>query len=325
MLSKNEYDELKTVIVGSATNARIPNLDISLRTVNYADTFDETTIPHGKYPDIVIEQANEDLETLVEFLKKCRIDVLRVDDTFVPEYYNYCPRDTVLAFDNLIVASPNPIRARKNEYLSYKHHLEKYMPVTTIDVKQLDGLYNLDCVGDPDILALNDIEPSFDAANILKDNDNLYYLVSNSGNKRGAELLKSLYPDKKVYTIENVYSYMHLDSTITILREGLVLLNPSRIKDIKQLPEPLQKYDHIFCPEPVDIGYYKDYCNSSKWINMNLLSISPNLVVLEEHQHNLRHILERYNIECAMLPMRQSRTLGGCFHCVTLDLERVCK
>jgi len=43
---------------------------------------------------------------------------------------------------------------------------------------------------------------------------------------------------------------------------------------------------------------------------------------LEENQHNLRKILEQQGIECAMLPMRHARTLGGCFHCVTLDLER---
>ena len=55
---------------------------------------------------------------------------------------------------------------------------------------------------------------------------------------------------------------------------------------------------------------------------MNLFSINENLVALEEHQHNLRKELEKYNIECAMLPMRHQRTLGGGFHCVTLDLER---
>jgi N-dimethylarginine dimethylaminohydrolase len=53
-----------------------------------------------------------------------------------------------------------------------------------------------------------------------------------------------------------------------------------------------------------------------------LLSVSHELVVLEEHQHPTRQVLERYGIECAMLPMRQQRTLSGGFHCVTLDLER---
>jgi N-dimethylarginine dimethylaminohydrolase len=55
---------------------------------------------------------------------------------------------------------------------------------------------------------------------------------------------------------------------------------------------------------------------------MNLFSINENLVVLEEHQHNLRVELEKHYIECAMLPMRHQRTLGGGFHCVTLDLKR---
>jgi len=55
---------------------------------------------------------------------------------------------------------------------------------------------------------------------------------------------------------------------------------------------------------------------------MNLFSVNPNLVVLEEHQEPTRRELEKYGIECAMLPMRHQRTLGGGFHCVTLDLDR---
>ena len=53
-----------------------------------------------------------------------------------------------------------------------------------------------------------------------------------------------------------------------------------------------------------------------------MMSINENLVVLEENQHSLRIELEKHGIECAMLPTRHQRTLGGGFHCVTLDLER---
>jgi N-dimethylarginine dimethylaminohydrolase len=115
---------------------------------------------------------------------------------------------------------------------------------------------------------------------------------------------------------------MHLDSTICLLREGLMLLNPARIKSIDQLPKPLQSWDYIWCPEPVDIGHYPGYCNASTWINMNLFSVNPNLVALEENQDNLRKELAKYKIDCAMLPMRHQRTLGGGFHCVTLDIVR---
>ena len=114
---------------------------------------------------------------------------------------------------------------------------------------------------------------------------------------------------------------MHIDSTVAFLREGLMLLNPSRIPDKSILPKPFCDWDAIYCPEPVDIGY-SYYNNASPWINVNLLSLSEELVVLEEHQEPTRKALEKYGIECLMLPMRHARTLGGCFHCVTLDLVR---
>jgi N-dimethylarginine dimethylaminohydrolase len=71
-----------------------------------------------------------------------------------------------------------------------------------------------------------------------------------------------------------------------------------------------------------DTGFYKNYNNASIWVGMNLLSINENLVVLEKNQHELRKKLEQYKIDCMMLPLRHQRTLGGGFHCVTLDLIR---
>ena len=67
---------------------------------------------------------------------------------------------------------------------------------------------------------------------------------------------------------------------------------------------------------------YPNYNHSSTWVNINLFSVNPNLVALEVHQTPTRKELEKHGIECAMLPMRQGRTLSGIFHCVTLDLER---
>ncbi len=324
-LSKNEWDTLKTVIVGRADGAKIPNTDLSLRTVNYADVSNEHKIPNGLYPKQVIEEANEDLEKFCQFLQKENIEVLRPDIKNNPEYYNYCPRDSVLVYDDLILAAPQPLRARAREYLAMDNHFKKYQHIRYIksQITRSEILYNKECLNNKDILALTEIEPAFDAANVIRDNDNLYYLVSNSGNMKGAEYLQELVGNKKrVWPITGVYSYMHIDSTITLLREGLMLLNPDRIKSIDQLPLPLQKWDIIWAPEPVDFGYYPGYCNASKWVNMNLFSINPNLVVVEEHQHPLRKLLEKHKIECAMLPIRHERTLGGGFHCVTLDLVR---
>ncbi len=317
MYSKNEWGQLRKVVVGHAHNARVPEIDTSLRHINYADVEDELTIPSGTYPQIVIDEANEDLETFVDFLEKESVEVVRPNITDC-NYYNYCPRDSVIVYKDKAIATPMPLRARRNEYQAYEHHLENLHPY---DIIRSDALYNTNCLGDKDTLALTEEEPAFDAANVLRANDDLLYLVSNSGNKSGASLLQSIV-NGKVRVVEGIYSYMHLDSTVAFLRDGLMLLNPSRIKDVSQLPEPFRHWDYIMAPEPINIGYHKPYKNSSPWVSMNLLSINEKLVVLEKHQEPLRKALEKQGIECAMLPLRHAITLGGCFHCVTVDLIR---
>jgi N-dimethylarginine dimethylaminohydrolase len=318
-VSKNEWDPLKKVIVGLADFARIPQLDVSLRTVNYSHVKDEADIPPSSlYPIDVIREANEDLETLSEELTNLGIEVVRPMNR-PTDYYNYCPRDLVSVIDTKAIVAPMSLRARKDEYKNIESELKNIYYVPN---DQSDSNYNISSVGNKDILALREIYPKFDAANILRANNDILYLVSNSGNKKGAEYLQHLLgSDYRVHILEGVYSYMHIDSTVAFLREGLMLLNPSRIPDKSVLPKPFCDWDAIYCPEPVDIGYAY-YNNASPWINVNLLSLSEELVVLEEHQGPTRKELEKYGIECLMLPMRHARTLGGCFHCVTLDVVR---
>jgi N-dimethylarginine dimethylaminohydrolase len=319
MNSTNEWGNLKSVIVGVADHAKIPEIDISLRTVNYAATSDQSNIRVGPYPQWVIDEANEDLEILCNFLESQHVNVLRPDKTDC-EYYNYCPRDVVVVHGDKSLAAPMPLKARRNDYMALEKHLSN---LTIANRNHSQELFNTDCIGNKDILALRETTPCFDAANIIRANDDILYLVSNSGNKKGAEYLQEyLGSGVKVHTLEGVYSYMHIDSTVAFLREGLMLLNPSRIKSKDVLPDVFKSWDVIWCPDPIEIGYAENYCHSSGWINMNLLSISPNLVTLEKTQTNLQRELEKYKIDCAMLPMRHCRTLGGSFHCVTLDLER---
>ena len=206
---------------------------------------------------------------------------------------------------------------------AWKPLIDRLDTTIIVPCKHQKELYNENCVGDKDTLALTEVTPAFDAANIIRANDDILYLVSNSGNVAGANLLQEMLGDRaKVHLLEGVYSYMHIDTTIAFLREGLMLLNPERIKSVDVLPEPFRSWDVVWCPEPVDTGYYPGYNHASPWCNMNLFSISPNLVALEERQDPTRKELEKHGVECAMLPMRHSRTLSGCFHCVTLDLER---
>jgi len=327
MLSRNEWDPLKKVIVGRADHARVPEMDISLRTINYADLDPSRVPPAGLYPSQIIQEANEDLEIFCDFLRSVGVEVLRPDESVVPGYYNYCPRDSVLVHDDLILATPQPLRARHQEYLAMDRHFKSLQDQGARYVIKMadktDSLYNNKCLGNKDVLALTDVEPAFDAANILRDNNNLYYLISNGGNRSGAAYLQELVgSNKKVWLVEDVYSFMHIDSTISLLREGLMLLNPSRIKDKSQLPKPLQSWDVIWAPDPGEVWHYPGYCNASPWLNVNLFSVNPSLAVILQGQDELARRLESHGIQCKMLPGRHQRTLGGGFHCVTLDLAR---
>jgi N-dimethylarginine dimethylaminohydrolase len=319
-MTTNEWGKLKKAVVGVADYASIPTLDISVRTVLAAGDIDEDSILSSMlYPSQVIEEANEDLEELCDFLIDQGVEVVRPDR--VPsEFFNYCPRDSVFTYGDRSLATPMPVRSRINEYKAYAHHLSD---LTVAPRYNNDDLYNIWCIGDPNTLALNNIAPSFDAANIIKADDNILYLESNTANMKGSEYLQQwVGDDVKVRVLRDAYSYAHIDTTIAFLREGLLLANPSRIRDPHLLPEPFNTWDIIWCPEPNEIGYYKPFNNASIWQNMNLLSISEDLVVIEENQSTLASELKKYGIQSAMLPMRHCRTLAGAFHCVTLDIER---
>jgi len=319
MKSRNEWDQLKKVIVGRADYACMPEMDRSYRHINFADKEDVSNVPNGLYPPQVIQEANEDLEVFVQFLLGEGVEVLRPEKK-PTGYYSFCPRDVVVSHGDVAFAAPMPLRARKDDWKTIAQHFDN---LKRVECSYDDQLYDDDCICEKDILALTEHSPAFDAANILKANDDILYLVSNSGNKKGSKKLQSILGDDiNVHLLENVYSYMHIDTTVAFLKEGLLLANPERIKDKNMLPHPFNKWDVIWCPEPVDIGYFPNYNNASPWINMNLFSVNPNLVVLEENQNPTRKELEKHGIECAMLPMRHARTLSGCFHCVTLDIDR---
>lgn len=320
MTAINEWGTLKKMIVGIADKARLPDLDISQRLIMHNDKLDQSEIAVGPFDQHIIEEANSDLDVMVKHLEAEGVEVLRPYATDCL-YYNYCPRDSVFHHGDKTIATPMPIKARKGEWKAFAHHLDNVIELTC---SHNDSMYNKDCIGpNPNVLAVNETEPAFDAANCIKANDHILYLVSNSGNMAGCNLLQELLgPQIKVHPLVDVYAFQHLDSTITLLREGLLMINPLRVKEPKDLPMPFNTWDYIVCPDPV-LSYPAQYDFCSPWVyNMNLISVNENLVILEETQTELRKLLHQHGIESLGMPGRHMTTLGGGPHCCTLDLVR---
>jgi glycine amidinotransferase/scyllo-inosamine-4-phosphate amidinotransferase 1 len=118
----------------------------------------------------------------------------------------------------------------------------------------------------------------------------------------------------------NFYSGVHIDSTIVPLREGLVLLNGSRVNK-NNIPNAFRDWECVFIDDVVAQDFYQ-YPYASKWIALNMLVVNPSTVIVDRHQTELIKTLNSYQFEVIPLELRHSRTLGGGFHCVTLDLHR---
>lgn len=177
--------------------------------------------------------------------------------------------------------------------------------------------FNFDDLSKPTLM---NEEILFDAPNVVRLGSDLLYQVSNSGNEKGAKWLRSMFPEYKIHIEKRAYSGAHMDSTIVPLSDGLVLFNGNRVTP-NNYPKIFEKWDKIFFTDFVSSDSDKSGISSDA-IGMNLLSINSDLVIVDEKQTELMKTLLRYDIESIPMSMRHARTLGGGFHCVTLDLLR---
>lgn len=330
----NEWGKLRETFVGTIDNANMPTHGIDLHAINYADKKIIPSEELGFFDQKVYDETYEDLESLVLLLKDAGVKVRRpkpIDTNKTisnglwetTQYYTFCPRDSVSVIGDLIIESPMSLRSRQYETLSFREDFIEYMNdgakwISAPRPMLKDESYQLD---DLSKLTLTEKEPVFDAANILKCNNDILYLVSNTGNKLGAKWLQNILGNEyKVHVLENMYSYAHLDSTIALLREGLCLLNPARVNE-NNMPEVLKSWDKIWSPPMVDVGYHKVQ-RASVWIGVNLLSVDEKTVIVDNSQKELISELKKHGIESLDCKIRHARTLGGSFHCVTTDVNR---
>jgi len=330
----NEWGKLRELFVGTIDNANMPKHGVDLHAINYADKEIIPIDEQGRFDTKVYEETYEDLEHLVKTLKDLGITVRRpqtietnniVSNGFweTDQYYTFCPRDTVTVIGNTILEAPMTLRSRQFETYCFRDQFIEYMNEGARWVSAPRPMLKDDSFQRTDLskLTLTEREPIFDAANILRSNNDILYLVSNTGNKLGAKWLQNLLGDEyKVHILENMYSYSHLDSTIALLREGLCLLNPERVNE-SNMPEMLKSWDKIWSPPMVDIGYHKVE-RASLWVGINLLSVDENTVIVDNRQTELIKELKKHKIDALDCKIRHSRTLGGSFHCVTTETLR---
>lgn len=297
----NEWGSLREIVVGSATAANWPLSDSVWSQESQFTAWHQSPVPRGPVPQWIVDQANLELDQLSELLQSHRIRVHR------PAYRNfvehdgfstYCPRDRLLIYGQTVIDPAMLYPCRDQEIDCYQTVLQE-----TTDIRHMPR--NAGMV--------------LDAANVLKFDNRMLFLLSRSGNAKACTWLQQQFPQVKIETCE-FYSGVHIDSTIMPLRNGLVLLNASRVR-FDTVPRMFDGWQKIWITDVVEKSFYQ-YPYASKWIGMNLLVIDHQTCVVDQEQTQLIQTLRSYKFDVIPMPLTHSRTLGGGFHCATLDLVR---
>ena len=280
--SHNEWDTLKEVIVGSAAKTVGTLSWLKPGPIPKEILSEAKELAIKSCPKKVIEEVEEDLDNLANTLKSLDVIVHRpkihnLDQFFSTPHWQsngnncYNARDLNIVVGNSVIESPSMIHSRYYEtacyydiFYEYFEHGFKWIaaPKPIINYDTLEPLFKdkseriltkedelhikLTKGRLEDLHKVPEKEILFEAANTLRLGKDLLYLVSSSGNIKGADWLQSvLGSEYTVHKTSSIYRSSHIDSTVLCLKPGLVLLNDTRVNE-DNCPDLLKKWDKLW-------------------------------------------------------------------------------
>lgn len=353
--SNNGYSKLKSVIVGRELELSRRIADITFKTFYkenlgekiYEDPFEEYRINS----DLLYERI-EDLDNLAKVLERENIKVYRPDpikkviQVKTPNFSTELSsasnvRDLTFVYQNKLIETPTFVRNRYFENLNMNNIFYKiwdrgnggiwikspFQKLTeeTIDLDPWNTKRNFNDIP-------KNFEMAIDGAQYIRINENECFVnISTYNHMLGHLWIKQLFPDVKFYELYQLIDN-HLDGAFNILREGVFLVNPKyyNLKDIlsKRFGDRFENWKYLI---PEETNRYYDYKNATdigfelasiRGMDINVLSISPDTVVVSSDAYSTIDILEKNNFNIIPVQLRHSEIFAGGIHCSTLDLWR---
>jgi glycine amidinotransferase len=333
--SHNEWDTLEEVIVGVADHAMFPYEDRRMIEATMPPEHWDLFTADRPFPEEIVTAATAELDQLARILEHEGVTVKR------PEQLNWDtlrghsasnPRDSVLIVGKTLIEAPMAWRSRQAETLAYRTILQDYQkagsrwisaPRTFNTDQHLQTHRDERRTTTPPVWAINNSHPAFDAADFLRFGRDIVAQRSHVTNDAGIEWLRrTLGEEYQVHTLPfNDPHAMHIDASIMPLRPGLMLVNPERV-DIPLLRRTLfARWEIVPAPQPQPRTQPPLYMTSA-WVNMNLLVIDDNRALVESQDDDMAKMLESLGFTPIACPFRNVQSLGGSFHCATLDTRR---
>lgn len=349
--SWTEWGNLKEICIGRADNACFAPLEANIRkpTINNAILEEYFVWPEGRKKKEIIDRANNQLEMLADIMEGEGVVVHRptpVDhyvETTTPswssrvQYGTACPRDIMITLGDIILEANMSKRSRLFEYLPYRKIIRdiwkrdkqmqwKSMPKSSLDDDCFDlTFWTRKREKNVFEYTLTEKEPILEAADIIRCGKDIFVQKSLATNDSGIEWLTRELGDKvRVHTMrfpDNLYP-QHIDATFLPLRPGLALTNPERQPDSESAKIWKENdWKFMVAPSPSS-DIVPPFCCCSKWLAMNVLSLSESKVIVEENEKQLQNMLEDNGFDVITVPFRHVYEFGGGLHCATWDIRR---
>ncbi|VDH95463.1 glycine amidinotransferase [Mytilus galloprovincialis] len=353
--SHNEWDPLEEIILGVpdfwCTPQKEPGYLPTSRT--------------GKQSDEYIHKAALQIDNLERVLRfQCNVTVRRPDKIdftqpvrtpfFSIEHQHgaSCPRDTLLVIGNEIIESTMSSRARYFESMAYRTILNDYFekdedmlwtmapkPTMSENMYNSDFPFDTNCQERKDWIqnykyVINEAEPCFDAAEVLRLGKDLIVQQSMTANRKGIDWLRR-HVKSRGYRVHEVHfpgdlNPVHIDASLVPLvpptneRKGILVNPPDRpiTKEDKDRIFTGSSWEILDAPFPNSM-VVPESCESSAWLSINLLMVGPDKAIVEETEIPTINFLESLGIKCIRVPYRDSYRFGGSIHCQTSDVRRI--
>jgi glycine amidinotransferase len=315
--------------------------------------------PTGPKLKRFIDGANKELNNLKEVfegegvkvvrpdVEKCKFNTRTVTPDFESpnQYCVVCPRDVIMTIGNEIVEAPMCKRSRYFEFRPFRKLIREYFDtdpnmVWTAAPKPMmgDDAYCTE-FWDWSIeertkrmhdyqFCLSEKEIMFDAADCELVGDMMFVQQSMVTNLAGIRWLKRHFEPKgiRVRTLHFPYDLYpsHMDCTFVTVNDHTVLTNPDR-PFVEEEVKIFRQNDFRL----VDVPFYTSHlehpvmCQSSRWLSMNVMQISPKKILVEENETPMINFLEKeIGLDVIPVPFRQVFEFGGSLHCSTWDVRR---
>ncbi|MFC9842960.1 glycine amidinotransferase [Streptomyces sp. NPDC060223] len=300
-----------------------------------------------------VDELNEDVDGIARTLESLSVKVHRPLDVDSATAEVSTPawsasvvpplnvRDNTLILGDEIIETPPMVRSRYFEtqfltpvFAEYFRRGAKWtvMPRPLMTDASFDLSYASASVGGPTEPIANPktspydvgFEMMFDGAQVLRLGRDLVVNISTANHALAVDWLERHLEGRfRIHRVHRL-SDSHIDSMVLALRPGLLLVRSEAVRD--QLPEPLHTWD-VIVPPPPEANNFPHYDDddlvlTSLFIDLNVLSVGPDTVLVNDACPELIRTLEKHRFTVVPIRHRHRRLFGGGFHCFTLDTVR---